>query len=208
MWSNLFKRYASGLAVFAMLLIVSCSESPNAPDSSDEPIASATPTATPFREAGTASPAPTAPEWMRVANTDGQGVASRDACIDDAQSSAPGDGIPDGAEVEILQVGEAACADWMHVRDNRGRESWVRAQYLAVIAENPSVSASAENLSVDSRADYESMANLDLVHVSTDTRHSCGLLGDATIACWGDNAFGKANAPHRNLHRRRCWRQP
>ena len=71
--------------------------------------------------------------WFRVSNTDGVGVAVRDMCAQDARVSAAGDGMPEGADVELLRDGAAACPGWLLVRDDRGRESWVREQYLASV---------------------------------------------------------------------------
>src|SRR6185312_14097070 len=33
------------------------------------------------------------------------------------------------------------------------------------------------------------------VHLTAGFRHTCGLHGDGTIACWGDNSQGQSNAP-------------
>ena len=87
--------------------------------------------ATPARtETPTPTPAPR-PLFIRIANTDGEGVAVRDACDDAARISARGEGIPEGARVEFLAGGWDECDGWMQVRDDKGRESWVRAQFLA-----------------------------------------------------------------------------
>ena len=143
-------------AVFALLLASCASTSSTAPASAT-PAPTATPrptgtassaaTAAAARNAtataestATAAVTPAAtdaaglqplPLYIRIANTDGEGVAVRDACDDAARISARGEGIPDASRVEFLTGGRDECAGWMQVRDDKNRESWVRAQFLA-----------------------------------------------------------------------------
>ena len=101
----------------------------------DSPEVSATPTRTPTRTptpvaAATTPPTATPEPNFKIANTDGDGVAVRDACDDGARVSAPGEGIPEETVVELIAAGGGDCAEWMHVRAPDGRESWVRSRYL------------------------------------------------------------------------------
>ena len=64
-----------------------------------------------------------------ISGTDGEGVAMRDSCFDDTRS--PGSGIPDGAQVRILQSGGANCDGWRCVEWEQKR-SWVRDSYLTL----------------------------------------------------------------------------
>ena len=101
----------------------------------DSPDVSATPTRTPTRTptpvaAATTSPTATPEPSFKIAKTDGDGVAVRDACDDGARVSAPGEGIREETVVELIGAGEGDCAEWMHVRAPDGRASWVRSRYL------------------------------------------------------------------------------
>lgn len=93
-----------------------------------------TPTRTPQpTPTPTATPTPS----FKIANTDGDGVAVRDACDDAARISAPGQGIREGTVVEWIETGDGDCADWMYVSDPGGRETWVRSQYLEALPATP-----------------------------------------------------------------------
>ena len=63
-----------------------------------------------------------------IANTDGQGVAVRDDCLDSARVGRWA--YPAGSRLQLVAAGTGRCADWSFVR---GRESttWVRNRYLA-----------------------------------------------------------------------------
>jgi hypothetical protein len=61
---------------------------------------------------------------LRIAHTDGQGVAVRSAPDDAAREPA---GFLEGAQVTEL---ERAGNDWVRVRGDGGLEGWVRAAYL------------------------------------------------------------------------------
>jgi hypothetical protein len=63
-----------------------------------------------------------------IVATDGQGVASRNGCSDDARLT--DDGIPEGAQVRIIESGAATCAGWVYV-EWQGRRTWVRDRYLS-----------------------------------------------------------------------------
>jgi len=63
-------------------------------------------------------------ERMRIAHTDGLGVALRTAARLDAREPR---GLLEGALVTVLDWQEP---DWVHVRGDDGQEGWVPAQYL------------------------------------------------------------------------------
>ena len=87
----------------------------------------ATPEATP--EAPPEAPPEAAP-W-RITNTDGTGVAVRDACADSRRISAPGSGLKEGVTVvPVPSLGIDGCRGWALVRADDGRESWIRLRYL------------------------------------------------------------------------------
>ena len=112
--------------VIAVGLLGACTVEPV-----DSPDVSATPTRTPTPvAAATTPPTATLEPSFKIANTDGDGVAVRDACDDGARVSAPGEGIREETVVTFIAAGEGDCAEWMHVRAPDGRASWVRSRYL------------------------------------------------------------------------------
>ena len=79
------------------------------------------------------TPLPTPPPFAvthLIANTDGDGVAERNACRDDARTSAPGAGIPDAMAVQVLH---GDCPGWARVVTEDGRQTWIRLRYLASV---------------------------------------------------------------------------
>lgn len=75
---------------------------------------------TPEGALATPSPSPASGERVRVANTDGIGVALRDG---PGGNRLPGKGYDEGATVTVLQRQGA----WAHIRGDDGREGWVLA---------------------------------------------------------------------------------
>jgi SH3-like domain-containing protein len=80
-----------------------------------QPKASATPV-----RAATAAPSPQAGERVRIANTDGIGVALRDG---PGGNRLPGKGYDEGVTVSVLERQGA----WAHIRGDDGRDGWVLA---------------------------------------------------------------------------------
>ena len=99
-------------------------------------------TSTPTPALAPAAATPTATSLVIVA-TDGDGVAVRDACDDARRTSAPGRGLAEGTRVELLARGDGGCTEWMLIQAPDGRESWVRARYLAASPVDSSASQTA-----------------------------------------------------------------
>ena len=108
---------------------------PADPTPTSQPAATASPTlgAAPRPASPTPLPLPTPPPFAvthLIANTDGDGVAERNACRDDARTSAPGAGIPDAMAVQVLH---SDCPGWARVVTEDGRQTWIRLRYLASV---------------------------------------------------------------------------
>ncbi len=100
------------------------------PTATATPVPTATPTGTPVVTAPpTPVPTPEPIVIRSIGNTDGTGVALRDDCDDEARFSARGEGWAENTRVELIEVGEDRCADWLHV-ESEGVTSWVRAEYV------------------------------------------------------------------------------
>jgi hypothetical protein len=85
------------------------------------PAPAATPT---VKAAATATPGPAAGVQRRVVNTDGQGVALRDA---PGGKRLPGKGYDEGATVTALET----SGQWTHIKGSDGRQGWVLSVTLA-----------------------------------------------------------------------------
>ncbi len=93
-----------------------------------------------MREPPTATPTvatPTPDVWEKddiayIVDTGGDNVAVRHGCREDMRDpDHRGRGIPEGAEVTVIREGEQTCAEWVWLRDDRGRKSWVHNDYLS-----------------------------------------------------------------------------
>jgi hypothetical protein len=82
------------------------------------------PAATSVKAPATATPAPTGGVQRRVVNTDGQGVALRDA---PGGKRLPGKGYDEGATVTAFET----SGQWTHIKGSDGREGWVLSVTLA-----------------------------------------------------------------------------
>jgi hypothetical protein len=85
--------------------------------------------------AGASGPASEAPGTLRIADTDGSGVAIRSDCADEARS---GGALPEGALVTAVTIGEGSCEGWTLVEHEPSPgatplEAWVRDAYLEVV---------------------------------------------------------------------------
>lgn len=130
-------RAVAAVCAVSTALLFACTEQSSDSPEVQRPTGTPTPTsvaapavATP---SATPSPAPTPHPSFTIANTDGDGVAVRDACDDSARVSAPGQGIPEDTVVVLVEVGDGECAEWMNVRTPDGRQSWVRLTYLEAL---------------------------------------------------------------------------
>jgi hypothetical protein len=72
-------------------------------------------------------PSATETRTASIAGTGGIGVAVRNACSDDARVAVAG--IPEGAQVRVLEAGGANCSGWQLVEWEQHR-SWVRDGYI------------------------------------------------------------------------------
>ena len=73
-----------------------------------------------------------APEAWTIGNTGGTGVALRNDCTNESRFSERGEGWRDNTRVELIEVGEGRCEDWLHVEAD-GVASWVREAYLVPV---------------------------------------------------------------------------
>lgn len=129
------------VSVIALVLLIGLD--PLGPVASDVPsrdapgqIAGPEPTSRVSPPGGVASPspgagAPTAGRVAFVTNTDGSGVARRDACNDEARVA--GLGLAEGVQVTVVAPGSGSCAGWTQV-EVAGQRSWVRQEYLSATA--------------------------------------------------------------------------
>lgn len=128
-------------SVIALVLLVGLD--PLGPPSSGVPArepprqaAGAEPTSRVSPLGGLVSPSPgtgttTAARVAFITNTDGSGVARRDACDDDARLG--GLGLAEGVQVTVVAPGAGMCAGWTQV-EVAGQRSWVREEYLSATA--------------------------------------------------------------------------
>ena len=96
------------------------------PTATPTPTPTATPTPTPT---ATRTPPPSLSLERAIGNTDGDGVSLRDDCDDDARVSAPGEGWPEGQQIEVIEVGSGGCEGWLLAQAD-GVASWVREAYV------------------------------------------------------------------------------
>ena len=150
------------LALGSALLLVACGdeEQSEPPADGSTPIAEAA-AATPPRTAtpgSTPEPAPTPETARAIGNTDGNGVAFRSACSDDART---GGAWPEGAVVSVTGIGDGKCTGWALVEAG-GVTSWVREQYLVLVellsgAEHAVVSNIIDGDTIDVLVDGEEL---------------------------------------------------
>ena len=116
---------------------------PRTPTATSSPTASATPaptstaapTPTPTSTpTATQAPQATTPGAPAIGNTDGDGVSLRDDCEDGARISAPGQGWPEGQEIEVVEVGSGRCEGWILAQAG-DVASWVRVEYVVGLDE-------------------------------------------------------------------------
>ena len=98
------------------------------PTTTPTPTPTATPTPTPT-STPTPVPEPTLSLERAIGNTDGDGVSLRDDCEDDARVSLPGQGWPEGQDIEVIEVGSGRCEGWLLAQVG-GDASWVRDEYV------------------------------------------------------------------------------
>ena len=96
----------------------------------DPPPAAVAPSPPPQPPVPTPAPPPQ-PFSLRIAHTEGDGVAVRDACRDSARTSQIGQGIREGEGARRVVGDTDACAGWALVETEDGHTSWVRLRYVA-----------------------------------------------------------------------------
>lgn len=204
-WAGI--RFPFGLlgVLVVVLSLIACAEDANDADDAGGAAPAprtTTPAAAERTPASTATAQPTLPPQLRIAHTDGSGVAVRDACDDESRVSAPGEGIREGALVLPITEGTGDCAAWMHVQAPDGRRSWVRSRYLepAEQADAPAADAATATPAATATASTVSVGSLDLTVFGVErydsTRHNIFNSANLRVEIAALNARGGADSEY------------